>query len=227
MKLELTDKQHIIDNVWTFSFKTTEPVTWVAGQFMRVDLPHPNPDDEGTKRWFTVSSAPFEKVVRITTRITYSTFKQALAKLSPGDGLQMVDAPDGDFIWQDSPQPKVFIAGGIGVTPFYSMLNERRHNRQPLAVTLIYNSRTPEVPFKKEFDAWAATDTQFTVKYVAGEQLTAESLTKLAPELNESLVYLSGPEPMVETLGDQLKAHGLPEQQLKQDFFPNYTVNNF
>jgi ferredoxin-NADP reductase len=65
------------------------------------------------------------------------------------------------------------------------------------------------------------------VHYVVGSPVTAESLTELLPNLNESLVYLSGPEPMVEALGDDLKKHDLPEAQLKQDFFPNYNETNY
>lgn len=225
--LKLKEKEHLIDNIWAFRFEPTEPLTWVAGQFIRVELPHDNPDDEGTKRWFTVSSAPYEGIVQITTRVTESTFKQALAALPVGDRLPLLEKPDGDFVWEDSDKPLVFVAGGIGVTPFHSILKQRAHEHLPLNVTLIYGNRTDAIVFKDEFDGYAQTDSQLKVQYVTGEPLTAEKLTELVPNLNAALVYVSGPEPMVEALGDQLKATGLPESQLRQDFFPNYTEANY
>jgi ferredoxin-NADP reductase len=228
MVLTLINKQHITDNIWAFRFQPSEPMTWVAGQFVHVELPHDNPDKEGTKRWFTNSAAPFEGILQITTRVTDSTFKQALSKLEEGStDLQLVDPPEGDFVWQDSPLPIVFVAGGIGVTPFRSILKQRAHDKQPLNVTLVYGSRTDDVPFKDELAEWSAADPSLKVKYAVGIRLTAESLAEMVPNLNGSLVYLSGPEPMVEALGDDLKAHGLPEAQLKQDFFPNYTEQNY
>lgn len=227
MGLELVGKEHLIDNVWAFRFEPTTPFTWIAGQFVRVELPHDNPDAEGTKRFFTVSSAPYEDTVQITTRVTDSTFKQALAALPIGDRLPALEKPDGDFTWQDSDKPLVFVAGGIGITPFRSILKQRARDHQPLNVTLIYGNRTDAIVFKDEFDRYAAEDSEFSVQYVTGEPLTAAKLAELVPNLNFSLVYVSGPEPMVEALGSDLKTHGLPEAQLKTDEFPNYTATNY
>jgi ferredoxin-NADP reductase len=227
MTLILINKEHLLDNIWAFRFKPSEPLTWTPGQYIRVELPHDQPDEQGTKRWFTVSSAPYEGFVQITTRVTESTFKQALSALSEGDALQLIENPEGDFVWQDSELPKIFVAGGIGVTPFRSILKQRAHDNLPLNVTLIYGSRIADVPFKDELAEWAAHDPQFKVQYVVGPPLTAEHLAELQPTLNQSLVYVSGPEPMVDVLGDQLKARGLPEAQFKHDGFPNYNENNY
>jgi ferredoxin-NADP reductase len=227
MALTLTEKEHLIDNVWAFRFKPSEPLHYTAGQYIRVELPHENPDSEGTKRWFTNSAAPYEGIMQITTRVSESTFKQALAKLAPGDELQLIEKPEGDFVWQDSEFPIVFVAGGIGVTPFHSILKQRAHDNLPLNATLVYGSRTPEVPFKNELTAWQADDPNLKVLYEVGQPLTAERLAELVPTINESLVYVSGPEPMVQALSNDLKQHGLPEAQLKQDEFPNYDQTNY
>ena len=227
MKLTLTEKVHLIDNVWSFRFRPSEPISWTAGQFIQVELPHPNPDDEGQKRWFTVSSAPFEQYVQITTRVTSSTFKQALDALKIGGDLTLLAKPDGDFIWQDSQKRRVFVAGGIGITPLRSILAQRLHDNQPLAVTLIYGSRTADIPFRQELDRFVKSDSAFEVNYVVGDRLTATRLNELVPGIKDSLVYLSGPEPLVEALGDELRAAGHPDDGLKQDFFPNYTESNY
>jgi ferredoxin-NADP reductase len=227
MVLKLINKQHLIDNVWAFRFQPSEPLVWTAGQYVRVELPHDNPDEQGTKRWFTNSAAPYEGIMQITTRVTDSTFKQALAKLVEGDELQLIENPEGDFVWQDSDLPIIFVAGGIGVTPFHSILKQRVHDQLPINVTLIYGARTEDVPFRDELAQWAADNTDFKVTYVVGKPLTAEKLAELEPKLNQSFVYLSGPEPMVEALGKDLQAHGLPEAQIKQDEFPNYNEQNY
>lgn len=228
MILTLYEKEHLVDNVWAFRFRPSEPLTWTAGQYVRVELPHDNPDEEGARRWFTNSAAPYEGILQITTRVTDTTFKQALFQLEIGStNLRLIEAPEGDFVWQDANMPVVFVAGGIGVTPFRSIIKQRIHDGQALNLSLVYGSRSPEVPFKDELSEWMSADPTLKVHYVSGSPLTAEALIAELPTFNSSLVYVSGPEPMVEALGDDLKKHGLPEAQLKQDFFPNYDENNY
>ncbi len=225
--LSLIEKENLVDNVWAFRFKPNQSLSWIPGQFIRVELPHDDPDDEGPKRWFTISSTPHDGFIQITTRVTDTTFKQALAALSVGESVKLIEQPDGDFVWHDSDKPLVFIAGGIGITPFYSMLKARGHSGQPVSATLIYNGRTDDLPFKSDFDEASKRHPEFKVQYVVGEQLSAQKLIELVPSLMSSLVYISGPEPMVETLGHDLKASGLVDDQLKQDFFPNYSSTNY
>lgn len=227
MKLTLIEKEHLVDNIWAFRFRPNGPFSWTAGQYIRVELPNENPDAEGTKRWFTNSAAPFEGIMQITTRVSQSTFKQALSRLNPGDELELIENPEGDFVWQDSDLPIVFVAGGIGVTPFHSILKQRAHDDLPLNAVLVYGSRTPEVPFKNELKQWQAADPRLKVRYVVGAPLTAERLADEVPGLNKSLVYVSGPEPMVQALSKDLMEHGLPEKQLKRDEFPNYDQTNY
>src|SRR5262249_13552649 len=153
--------------------------------------------------------------------VTDSTFKQALSRLEVGSTeLQLIENPEGDFVWPETDLPRIFVAGGIGVTPFRSMLKQRAHDSLPLDVTLIYGGRTEDVPFKDELSEGSEADPRLQVKYVIGEPLTAEKLAEVEPGLNGSLVYLSGPEQMVHALGAELVAHGLPEAQLKHDGFP-------
>lgn len=228
MTLQLISKENLVDNVWAFRFQPSEPLVYTAGQYVRVELPHDNPDEEGTKRWFTNSAAPYEGILQITTRVTDSTFKQTLSRIEVGGTeLQLIESPEGDFVWQDSELPKVFVAGGIGVTPFHSILKQRAHDGLLLDVTLIYGGRNEDLPFKNELAEWSQADPQLRVKYVIGEPLTAEKLAEVEPGINGSLVYVSGPEQMVHALGADLVAHGLPEAQLKHDGFPNYNESNY
>jgi hypothetical protein len=105
--LQLEHKQPEAGNVWSFRFRPSEPLDWLAGQFIRVELPHTHPDAEGTKRYFTIASAPHEGHVQISTRITDSSFKQTLAQLPIGRELLMLDPPAGDFVWPTNPVPPI------------------------------------------------------------------------------------------------------------------------
>jgi len=225
--LKLIDKQNLVDNIWSFQFEPSEPLTWTPGQFMRVELIHENPDAEGPKRWFTISSAPYEKIIQITTRVTNSTFKQALSRLSIGQQLTMTEKPDGDFVWEESSRPLIFIAGGIGITPFYSILKQRANDHMPLSVMFIYGGRDQNIPFKEEIDKWSNENTEFKTQYFIGQPLTINKVAEVYPEIYASIVYISGPETMVEALGEELKSSGLPKDQLRQDFFPNYNQENY
>ncbi|MHA6512096.1 ferredoxin--NADP reductase [Tessaracoccus sp. Z1128] len=226
MSLTLIEKSHEAADIWAFRFRSDEPLAWEAGQFVRVEVPHDNPDDEGTTRWFTNSAAPYEGILQVTTRVTSTTFKQALSRLEPGERIELLEDPDGDFTWQETDIPTVFVAGGIGITPFHSILKQRAHDGDPLAVTLIYGSSSDDVAFGDQLRQWQEADPALTVHRVVGEPLSVEVLKRLVPELNHSLVYLSGPEPMVEALGGALRDAGLPDPQLKEDFFPGYQADD-
>lgn len=228
MKLTLASKSHLIDNIWAFIFTPEEPLQYEAGQYIRVQLPHDQPDDEGIKRFFTNSAPPFEDVVQITTRVTQSTFKQALSQLEVGDdSLEMIKPPEGDFLWRESDKPLILVAAGIGVTPYYSILAERVHDDQSIPARLLYNGRTDALPWKQEFAALAAANPEFSVDYLIDDRVTVDFLQQKYPELMESVVYLSGPEAMVDDLGEKLKSDGLPEDQLMQDWFPHYDETSF
>lgn len=190
MKLNLVSKQPEVGNVVTFRFKPESQLSWQAGQFMEYELVHDNPDSEGVKRWFTIASAPYEGEVQITTRITDSTFKQALNGLQIGDTIEADGKPDGDFVWQDSDKPVVWIAGGIGITPFHSILKQRVHEDEPRPVSLLYANRTNDIVFQKELDEWSNTDESFNVNYSVGKPLNLKLIQDTLGNVNSKLVYL-------------------------------------
>lgn len=226
-KLTLLEKINIIDNVWSFNFQASEPITWVAGQFIEVQIPHGNTDAEGDKRHFTISTAPYEQIIQITTRITGSSFKKALYNIQNGESIMMIEGPMGNFVWQSSNLPTVFVIGGIGITPFLSIVRQIVHEGDRINATLMYANRTEIIPFKDEIDNWSINDPTFNVKYQTGQPLTIDRIEQTLPLIYKSFVYLSGPEPMVKALSDQLKTKGLPEEQLKIDYFENYTELNY
>lgn len=101
------------------------------------------------------------------------------------------------------------------------MLLERQFAGKPLNATLVYFSRYENIAFKNEFDTLAARHPKFKIEYVIGQPITADTITEHAPASEDQTYYLSGPEPMVDAVGDELTKRGLT---LKQDWFPGYDI---
>lgn len=224
MKATLVRKYTDTGNAVSFILKPDSAVKWTAGQYARYQIKTGRGLEE---HFFTIASAPYEKLLQITTRVTKSTFKQALNSLNPGETIDFFD-PEGDFVWQDTKLHRVFVAGGIGVTPFHSIIKDRDHHGLPLPVILLYANRTDDIPFKAEFDRWNAAHPEFTVVYIIGDQLSSKLIADHTPRLQDSLVYISGAEPMVESVGNGLRhIYKLPDGQINQDFFPGYTNTTY
>lgn len=215
MKLTFVSKQQEATDVWTFVFDPVEPVVWEAGQSIRFELPRPTYGTD--ERRFTISSAPYEKQIKITTRLSDSSFKKSLDALTPG---QQVDAfnVEGTFVWGEAMQPRIFVAGGIGITPFHSLLQQRMHEKHPLNATLLYRSSMADAPFGGWLDDLQETRTDFAVQYYVQKRITAQDVAAL-PHWRDSLVYVSGPTQMVESLSTELLTLGLLEENLKRDLF--------
>ena len=145
MTLGLISKKKEASDVFSFIFQSEEDFTWKPGQFLMYKLPHPDPDDRGDRRYFSVASAPFEKEIILTTRFDQkrgSSFKKALFGLPIGSTIY-TEGPRGSFIIDDSFNDLVFITGGIGVTPFRSILLDLDYHHTPINATLLYANRSP------------------------------------------------------------------------------------
>jgi len=225
MKLQLIDKKIETREVTSFIFKPAEPVVWKAGQFFHYVLHHEPTDERGSDRWFTISSAPFESDVMITTRLTSekgSSFKNALQNLQTGESIEISDL-DGDFILDDPNKSYVFIAGGIGITPFRSIIKELDHEQKAITVTLLYANKDQSIPFKDELETIAKKHPTFTIQYIfSPEHVDEAKIRQFVPDIKAPIFYISGPEPMVESLGNVLKGMGISEDHIKQDWFPGY-----
>ena len=225
MKLTLVAKRPESGDVMSFMFESDVPLSWHAGQFLHYSLPHPDPDERGTTRYFTIASAPFEKRVMLTTRFVRdgsSSFKRALQQLAVGATVDIC-APDGDFVLDDPSREHVLIAGGIGITPFRAILLDLDHQKLPINVTLLYANRTPEFVYQAEIDALAGRHPQLAVRYfVSPARVTEAAIRGAAADLVKPIFHASGPEPFVEALGSMLSALGVPDAHIKRDYFPGY-----
>ena len=227
MKLKLVSRKPESPGVESFIFKPAEPLVWKAGQFLHYVLNHPATDDRGSDRWFTNAAAPCERRVMITTRFAAkqgSTFKKTLRALKPGDTIEVSDL-DGDFIVTDPKKEYIFIAGGIGITPFRSILKQAEHEGKKLRATLLYANRKAIAAYKKELEAMARRNPNFKIVYLFHPQrIDKPTLKELVPDLKKPLFYVSGPEPMVEAVGKMLQQLGVPQKHIRQDWFPGYPM---
>ncbi len=225
MKLRFKERKDEAGDVKSFIFDPIEKLSWTPGQFLIYFLPHENPDIRGKQRFFTISAAPFERQVMLSTRIfdeNRSSFKKALMNLKTGDEVE-VKGPDGDFTVDNPNQKFVFIAGGIGITPYRSIIQQLAHDRKPLNITLLYANSNEQFPFKNEFEKIAKTNPNFKINYIVSPKHIDEETVKSSVEnLNEPIFYVSGPEPMVESLVEMLKKMGITEDHIKTDYFPGY-----
>lgn len=225
MKLTLIERKPEVHNVESFTFQPKEPLTWKAGQYIHYVLHHRPTDDRGSDRWFTISSAPYEGFVRITTRFTDdtgSTFKKKLRKLQVGKSIEM-SFLEGDFIVENPDEEFVFIAGGIGITPFRSILQQLHHEGKQIHGILLYANKDNNIVFKDELEAIAHEHPHFTIHYIfSPEHIDEAKIKQYVPDLKKPIFYISGPEPMTDSLGNLLKDMGIEENHIQQDWFPGY-----
>jgi ferredoxin-NADP reductase len=224
MKFTLSATKQEANDTFSFIFAPEQPLQWKAGQLLRYVLNYPNPDDRGAERFFSIASAPHEKHVMLTTRFASksSSFKKALKNLTPGDAIEAHDL-EGDFVVDDSKKKFVFIAGGIGITPFRAILLDLDYNKKPLNVQLLYANHDNDFPYRKELDALRGRHPEFRIDYVVSpNRIDEKSIQQLVPDIQKPMLYVSGPEPMVESMDETLKKIGVPEERIKNDFFPGY-----
>ena len=225
MKLKLVARKAESPGVTSFIFQPEEPLAWKAGQFLHYVLNHESTDDRGSDRWFTIASAPYERHVMLTTRFASqkgSTFKKTLKALKVGGEIEVSDL-DGDFVMGDARKEYIFIAGGIGITPFRSILKQAEHEGQKLRVTMLYANRKHVAAYKREFDAMTKRNRHLQIHYLFHPQrIDVRTVRELVPDLKKPLFYVSGPEPMVESIGKMLQKMGVPSRHIKQDWFPGY-----
>ncbi len=241
MQLQLIDKKQVSLDIISFYFKPETPVDWKPGQYLRYHIETPNPDDRGMNRFFSIASAPFEKHIQLTTKFMQaggSSFKKDLLMLIEGGSVEAF-GPKGDFSTDDPDGNYVFIAGGMGITPFRAILLDLAHSGKPFNVTLIYANRTLEFLFKDELEDLAKKHPEFQIFYIVSDEEIAKKkiaknitlipgkigktlISELIPELLKPVYYISGPEAMVMDLESKLWDMGVKKENTVGDYFPGY-----
>jgi len=220
----------------TFRFSTNgTSFQYRSTQAVRLVLPGVD-DPWGAARMFSLSSSPSEQgVISVTCRISDTPFKQALAKLRPGATVE-VYGPLGMFLL-DRSRPSVFIAGGIGITPFRGMLRYALDQGDPLGRRLLYSARVPEeLVFRRELDAMATAGPALKVHYTVtrpGESTSAWNgrvgridaawIREAARGLDRPKYYVAGLPEMVQTTIECLRGPlGVPDDDIDYELFHGF-----
>ncbi len=222
MKITLSRVFNQTPQIVTYSFIPERPLRYIAGQFVELTLHHNDPDSRGIRRWFTLSSSPTEKYLSITTKhdaSAQSSYKKNLQLLKIGDSVECSEAM-GDFVLPKAEDiPLLLIAGGIGITPYRSMIKWLVDSGQSRIIQVVYSAHlSSDLLFK---DILNQPFIQF-IPCTAKEKLTAESISELCGGIENKQIYIAGPEPMAESLSKDFKQMGTKRHQIVTDYFPGY-----
>lgn len=230
MQVRLVSKEQVARGIFSFSFESEKLLDYTAGQFIELTLPHSDPDERGIKHWFTLSSAPTESLLSITTKLATkpSTFKKALFSLKPGDEITMSQAM-GDFVLpKDRTIPLILVAGGIGVTPVRSILKWLKDTGEQRHIKVIYAARTEEELAFRELIEAGTNNVDYYISRPSkmwaetAKNIQTDDVAKAISASENPLTYLSGPEELVEVLFAELKQKGVNTSRLVTDYFPGY-----
>jgi ferredoxin-NADP reductase len=235
--LHLKEKISLAPGIYNFIFTSPEKLEFSAGQYIEWTLGHNKPDNRGNRRYFTIASSPTEKEIILGAKFyePSSTFKKKLLAMPAGESV-IISQLAGDFtLPKDVNQPVVFIAGGIGVTPFRSMVKYMLDTQQKRPATLFFSNRSyADIVYKDIFDQ-AEKELGMKVVYAVNDLKGApvgwkghvgfvdEALIKASlPEYNKAIFYVSGPHVMVDAFQKTLSKMGVPRTRVRTDFFPGY-----
>lgn len=243
--LKLIDRKEVASQIFHFNFKSEneEKLKFEPGQYLEWTLPHEHIDSRGNRRYFTIASSPTEEMISIGVKILAqdspmkgSSFKNHLAEMQTGETI-VASQVAGDFIMpKDISIPLVFVAGGIGVTPFRSMVKYMIDTGEKRNITLFYSCLDPqELAYSEIFTSEAAKN--LGIKFVpmitdpkkipvdwqgVNGFLNKDILEKNVPAWRDRMYYLSGPGVMVESYKKMLAEQGIAGKQIKTDYFPGF-----
>lgn len=216
--IELMDTSIIGDDYYVFDFKIPEGIAFKEGQygvFVHVDK-----KIEGRKvRAFSIASSKSEKVFKMATKIIKnpSDFKVKMRELKIGDTMTF-NGPMGSFILEEE-YHRVFIAGGIGITPIRGMLKQIEKLNLNKEAVLIYSEPRKIYPFKEEFDNMNFLEKHYK-NNVENTKLAIEQVSQ--KYLNEAYYYIAGSPGFVGGIKEQLMNKGVDEKHIKFDRFSGY-----
>lgn len=228
----LEKKEDVADGTVAFFLKKPEGFTFTAGQAVYVTLPELHKSDStGRIRTFSLAGAPTDSTLLVATRLRDSAFKHCLAGLPEGSVID-IEGPYGDLAVTQDTRPVVFIAGGIGITPFRSMILDSIQRGLTRYMTLFYSNRDErEAAFLSELQQLSAAHPHFRLVATMtrqpdwqGEQgyITQAMLSRHLDDLTGAVFYLAGPPVMVAAMQTLLKQTDVHPAQIHSESFAGY-----
>jgi len=231
---KLIKRNIILEGIIELEFQLESELEFLAGQDVSITIPEmPYPDSKGNRRYFSIASSPLDKThIKIATRISDSGFKKTLLALEESDEV-LVDEPYGEMILPDSTeQPLVFIAGGIGITPFLSMLRYIKEKNLNYDATLLYSNKTEAgTPYLEELQGMDRVLKNFRLLLVMtddedwiGEnrRINQSLITEKIPNYLDVKFYFAGPPGLVSGIKASLDNLKVKEENMKFVEFAGY-----
>lgn len=235
--MKLKARKEIAEGTMAFFLEKPAGFDFKPGQAMEVKLQNPpETDGEGNSRAFSIASAPYEPDILFATRMRDTAMKRSLKEIPLGTTLE-IDGPWGDLkLHTRDTRPAVFIAGGIGITPFRSMVMDAAHNKLGHKITLFYSNRRPEDSAFLDDLAQAEqqnpnfkliatmTEMEKSSRPWSGKRgfVTKEMLSESIRDLSESIFYLAGPGGMLTAMHKLLLDRGVNEDDIRAEEFAGY-----
>lgn len=234
-EVRLKGREEIAEGTMAFHFEKPTGFSFKAGQAVALELIDPPVGDGQSRRTFSLVSAPFESTLVVATRMRDSAFKRTLKTMPDGTSMK-VEGPFGELTLGDAAQPAVFIAGGIGITPFISMSRQAAKDRLPQRLLLLYSNRRPEdAAFLAELQRLEQQNKNFRLVATMVEMskssrpwkgetgLINEDLVKrVVGDLSVPIYYLVGPPGMVEAMREMLNRAGINDDAIRSEEFYGY-----
>lgn len=233
----LRQREEVAHGTLAFHFDKPAGFEFRAGQSIDLTLVNPaETDAEGNTRAFSLVSAPSDPELTIATRMRDTAFKRTLANMPLG-GEVKIDGPGGSFtMLKNSARKEVFLAGGIGITPFHSMIRHASLNKLPHQLYLFYSNRRPEdAAFLMELQSLTQQNPNFhfvptmtemekSQRAWDGERgfISTEMLAKHLPSIEDSVFYVAGPPAMVAAMRQMLIAAQVDEDDIRTEEFSGY-----
>ncbi len=233
----LKQKIKVATDTADFIFNPDRKFAYEPGQYMEWTLQHGNADSRGSRRYFTLASSPTEPDLRVGIKFydNSSSFKEALLD-SDSNTLIVASQLAGDFVLPKDPHQKlVFIAGGIGITPFRGMIKYLIDTNDKRSISLFYSSSTEDgIAYRNIFEEARSKIGLKTIYAITGKNaaitkpntitgyITESLIKKSVPDYRERVFYISGTHTMVEAMQDILSGLGVEKHNIKTDFFPGY-----
>lgn len=236
-QVKLYKREDVAEGTTAFHLSKPAGFHFKPGQYADFTLLNPpETDAEGNIRSFSLASAPHEEDLMIATRMRDTAFKRVLKSMPLGTEITM-DGPMGSFtLHVDSSRPAVLIAGGIGITPFRSMIEHAGKQHLSHRITLVYSNRRPEdAAFLRELETIEKENSNYkfigimtamekSTQMWAGKTgpLNKQMLAESLGDLNRSIFYVAGPPEMVSGITKDLAELGVGEDDIRSEEFAGY-----
>lgn len=233
----LVRRETVAEGTMAFHFSSPPRFRHRAGQSLLMTLVDPpETDSEGDARTFTIASAPHEETLMIATRMRDTAFKRVL-KSAPAGMAVRIDGPDGEMVLHDeAARPAVFLAGGIGITPFLAMTRHAARQRLPHRIHLFYSNRRPEdAAFLSELQEMEQANPNYRLTATMAEPeksaqrwsgesgyIRRDMLERHLPDIASPVYYFAGPPAMTMGMQRMLKEIGIAEQSMRYEEFYGY-----